>query len=148
MYNNIKSKRFSTKGHGLCGVALMDSWLLHKDDNDTSGRCFRDVFGPLCEEARMIATVANHHMCVYKDSPEENRENVSLLKKAMDQDTARLLCAVRHGDMLAKVPPVVSKEEDFEVLMLGKEEEEKGECGGVFLPNNLGLLVNVTGFSR
>lgn len=63
----------------------------------------------------------------------------------MNYNCALLLCAIGHGDCMAKVPPLPSREKDFEKHFLGLYE--KAARGGVFPRENLGLLINITGFS-
>lgn len=126
-----KKNKMSLKGHAVCGAAMMDSWILNES--------FLREFNLSIKEAKMIATVANFHMCVFTNET----THLNLLKTAVgDSDTAKLLCAVRHGDSMAKTPQQINDDDDdFEKHMLS-------DCkADIFPPNNLGLLINVTGFS-
>lgn len=128
--NKNKKNKNSLKGHAVCGAAMMDSWLLNES--------FLSEFGLTTQEAGMIATVTNLHMCAYS----KDKHHVELLRKAAGcLEAARLLCAVRHGDSMAKSPPQYV-DDRFEETMLSEYSN-----GSIFPKNNKGLLINVTGFS-
>nr|BDT63196.1 MAG: hypothetical protein [Hemigrapsus takanoi nimavirus] len=125
-----KSNRWSTRGHALNGAASLESWILNE--------AFRKTFNLSARDCEIITVATNYHMCVHSSFDDDSFErNAKLLGKCIDDQCAKALSALRYGDGMAKVPQVTVDSRD----LLSSSSEN------VFRPDNLGLLINITGFS-
>lgn len=134
---------YSTKGHGLLGAAILESWLINES--------FAAEFSLDESDIEAIILTTNYHMCMYvgENCNSMDFERIKLLQRCMTYKALKLLVALRYGDSKGKigsdgkhgyVNPTI--QERFESLILNYDASTHDQ---EFMGK--GLLINITGFS-
>lgn len=139
-YRKQFRNRYSTKGHGLLGAAILESWLVNES--------FAAEFSLDESDVEAIILATNYHMCMYvgENCNFIDTERIKLLQSCMTDKALKLLVALHYGDSKGKigsdgehghVNPTIQNQ--FESLILNYTDDQE------FVGK--GLLINITGFS-
>lgn len=143
-YRKQFRNKYSTKGHGLLGAAILESWLINES--------FAAEFSLDKSDIEAIIIVTNYHMCMYvgENCNVIDLERIKLLQRCMTKKALKLYVALRYGDSKGKIGPDgkhgyvdPTAQEYFESMTLDYDAPTDSQE----LIEGKGVLINVTGFS-